>query len=127
MKLLSKLSMVVMALAMTFAFSSCDSGNEDLFDCPELGLNFGDECESTFPDRPDTYTGSVSEDCECLMEGTTDADCPELGLNIGDECGEVDGNPIYVDENCECAGEVGASLALTEFSVKIWAEFSSLY
>jgi hypothetical protein len=99
------LSFIFFAL---LAFSSCDSGNEDLVDCPELGLNFGDECELTFPDRPDIFTGAVSEDCECLMEGNTDVDCPELRLNIGDECGrDADGNPVFVDENCECIGAVG--------------------
>jgi hypothetical protein len=48
--------------------------------------------------------------------------CPELGLNIGDECGEVDGNPVYVDENCECAGAVGADVDCLELGLNIGDE-----
>ncbi|MCR9290277.1 MAG: hypothetical protein NXI23_23135 [Bacteroidetes bacterium] len=114
------LSFIFFAL---LAFSSCDSGNEDLVDCPELGLNFGDECELTFPDRPDTYTGAVSEDCECLLEGTDNVDCPELRLNIGDECGrDADDNPVYVDENCECIGAVGADYDCPDLEANIGEE-----
>ena len=88
-------------LLIVFLFiSSCSSDDESLpnFDCPEIEANIGDPCEN------DGVEGTISEDCECLVDGPG-FDCPELEANFGDECFVDDGGNGTVgiiSEDCEC-------------------------
>ncbi|MFT6679160.1 MAG: hypothetical protein ACJAZG_001833, partial [Granulosicoccus sp.] len=73
----------------------------EIVDCPELGLNIGDECDDG---NDDLIPGIVNENCECV---SVEVDCPELGLNIEDACDDNNPNTIedVVNDDCICEGE----------------------
>jgi len=113
-----------------FLFISCAPDETALipvFDCPDLELNFGNECESN-----DSLLWIVDGNCECQFVVTSDCayiyagynigdfccnpnfacgiinmycecevDCMDVGYNIGDLC-HIDGNEGYYNSDCEC-------------------------
>lgn len=120
----------------TFSFDGCFDDTSPLtftitpcpvFDCPALGLNFGDACTDSTGDASTvdmTCTCTEVYDCPtvnadfgdpCIdSDGDVSAidamcmcpevlNCPSLGLNIGDPCTDAMGNPATVNSNCMCS------------------------
>jgi len=75
---------------------ACIVGNI-VFDCPDLQLNFEDDCQTG------AGIGYVNPDCECVLNVVV-FDCPDLDLNIGDGCGTTDAAVIdgVVTQDCDC-------------------------
>lgn len=73
----------------------CVAGAE-VFDCPELQLNYEDDCQTG------AFMGYVNPDCECVEY--SQYDCSDLQLNVGDGCGTTDAAVIdgVVTEDCDC-------------------------
>lgn len=102
-KIISLLSLLSLFLI------ACGGGQLEIFDCPELELNFGDECPIGSLDTFPTLTGIVTEDCIC--EDSINYDCPELKLNFGDSCVVDAPIPGTLDFNCQCdLGEINQAI-----------------
>ncbi len=95
---------IAFIFCLTLITISCSQSD---FDCPDLGLNIGDACELTFPDRPDVFIAHIIEDCTCALE-LDDAiiDCPDLGSYVGGPCRFIDASGATVEgtttADCEC-------------------------
>ena len=88
----------ILLLSSIITFFSCGTKSDDelskTFDCENLGLNIGDECEPDWINLP----GIVSDDCECVP----DFDCPDILKNIGDDCLTEENDAGIINDNCEC-------------------------
>ena len=96
MKKINKNCLILLLAICLTVFVSCEK--EETFDCPEIEANIGDPCEN------DGVEGTISEDCECIVDGPG-FDCPDLEANFGDECFvDEGGNGTVgtVSEDCEC-------------------------
>ncbi len=109
--------------SVAFLIFSCNSNDDDTFDCESLEANFGDTCDSA---------GVVSLDCQCVYsygdDGLIDStwtdttvvstyDCPELMQNISDSCWvTVQGMNLIgvVTADCECYAEAAPSFDCPE-------------
>ena len=72
-----------------------------VLDCPELGMDIGDDCDDG---DPSTGNDEVTANCEC--QGTT-YDCPNLQAYFGDSCDDDNPNTSNdsITEDCECQGD----------------------
>lgn len=91
--------------SVAFLIFSCNSDDDDNFDCEDIQANFGEVCDSA---------GIISTACTCITTlnedttGTDIYDCPNWELNIGDACADgtgINGNILvegFLDANCNC-------------------------
>ncbi len=79
-----------------------DQNCMEIFDCPDILANFGDNCNDG---NSNTEDDMIMADCTCVGD-TIPFDCPELNAYFGDFCD--DGDPMTqldeVQPDCTCEG-----------------------